>query len=215
MLHHENNSLKRDIALVLTFTAAGFKLTNSKSVTTHDGACWQATLAHGRTKIVTVSNGGFGGPDETHFHANSDVSKTADKVSLEALFAIPEITTAVRTHMLFNLELQRRYDKLCESVYDIGKADIESRIPAPTNDNLEFLVARIADVIKTVNSFKKATATKLLVVFEGGDEKGEYVTYKLADTQANRERVAAHEKNRKIDYFIADLFSATNELKGA
>jgi len=52
-------------------------------------------------------------------------------------------------------------------------------------------------------------------VFEGGDEKGEYVTYKLADTQANRERVAAHEKNRKIDYFIADLFSATNELKGA
>lgn len=215
MLLPEKHSLKRDIALVLAFTNAGFKLTNSKSVTTHDGACWQATLAHGRTKIVTVSNGGFGGPDETQFHANSEASKAVDSESIETLFAVPEISAAVRAHMLDNLELQRQYDRLCESVYDIGKTDIESRVPAPTNDNLEFLIARIADVIKMVTSFKKATQTKLLVVFEGGDEKGEYVTYKLTDTPANREHVKAHEMSRKIDYFIADLFGATNETKAA
>jgi hypothetical protein len=41
------------------------------------------------------------------------------------------------------------------------------------------------------------------------------VTYKLTDTPANRDRVKLHEKNRKIDYFIADLFGSTNESKGA
>ncbi|MFC5550337.1 hypothetical protein [Massilia aerilata] len=214
MSYTENNSLKQDIALVLAFAAAGFKLTDSKSVETHDGAAWHATLTHGRTKIVTVSNGGFGGPDESQFHATTEAAKAADKASLEKLFAVPEVAEAVRGHMLFNLDLEHQYNKVSDSDYHAAKADIAARVPVPTADNIEFLVGRIADVTKAVNSFKRAIKTKLLVVFEGGDEKCEYITYKLADTPANRERVRAHEK-RKIDYFIADLFGATDESKGA
>jgi hypothetical protein len=215
MFHPEQTSLKQDIAFFLAIAAAGFKLTDSKSVDTHDGAAWHATLTHGRTKIVTVSNGGHGGPDQSYFHATTDAAKAADRASLEKLFALPEVATAVRGHMLYDLELGQQFNKVSEADYVAGQADIAARVPVPTEDNIEFLVGRIADISGTVNSFKRSIKTKLLVVFEGGDEKGEYMTYKLADTPANRERLKQHEKNRKIDYFIADLFSATNELKGA
>lgn len=214
MFQPENTSLKQDIAFVLAIAAAGFKLTDSKSVDTHDGPAWHATLTHGRTKIVTVSNGGHGGPDQSRFHATTPAGKAADKASLETLFVVPEVAAAVRGHMLFNLGLEQQYNKVSDFDYAAAEADIAARVPAPTEDNVEFLVGRIADIAGTVNSFKRAIKTKLLVVFEGGDQKGEYVTYKLTDTPANRERVRAHEK-RKIDYFIADLFGATNEPKGA
>jgi hypothetical protein len=210
MFQPEKTSLKQDIAFILAIAAAGFKLTDSKSVDTHDGAAWHATLTHGRTKIVTVSNGGHGGPDESHFHATTDAGKAVDIASLKKLFAIPEVAAAVRGHMLFNLDLEQQYNKVAEFDYAAAQTDIADRVPAPTEDNVEFLVGRIADITGTVNSFKRASKTKLLVVFEGGDAKGEYVTYKLTDTPANRERVQAHEK-RKIDYFVSDLFSTTNQ----
>lgn len=214
MFQPEKTSIKQDIAFIVAIAAAGFKLTDSKSVNTDDGAAWHATLTHGRTKIVTVSNGGFGGPDESQFHATTLAGKAADKASLETLFAVPEVAAAVRGHMLFDLGLEQQYNKVSGFDYAAAEADIAARVPAPTQDNVEFLVGRIADITGTVNSFKRAIKTKLLVVFEGGDEKGEYMTYKLADTPANRERVRAHAKS-KIDYFIADLFGATNEPKGA
>jgi hypothetical protein len=214
MFQPEKTSLKQEIAFILAIAAAGFKLTDSKSVNTDDGAAWHATLTHGRTKIVTVSNGGYGGPDQSDFHATTEAGKAADKASLEKLFAVPEVAEAVRGHMLFNLDLEQQYNKVAEFDYAAAQADIAARVPVPTEDNVEFLVGRIADITTSVNSFKRAIKTKLLVVFEGGDEKGEYMTYKLTDTPANRERVKAHAKH-KIDYFVADLFGATNEPKGA
>lgn len=215
MFQPEKTSIKQDIALVLAIAEAGFKLTDSKSVDTHDGAAWRATLNRGRTKIVTVSNGGHGGPDQSHFHASTEGSKAADMASLEKLFAVPEVAVAVRGHMLFSLDLEKQYSKVEGFDYASAEADIAARVPEVTEDNVEFLVGRIADISGTVSSFKRATKTKLLVVFKGGDEKGEYVTYKCADTPANRERVKLHEKKREIDYFIADLFGASNESSAA
>jgi len=210
MFQPENTSLKQDTAFILAIVAACFKLTDSKSVDTHDGPAWHATLTHGRTKIVTVSNGGHGGPDQSYFHATTDAGKAADNESLKKLFAIPEVAAAVRSHMLFGLGLEQQYNEVAEFDYAAAQTDIAVRVPAPTEDNVEFLVGRIADITGTVNSLKRAIKTKLLVVFEGGDKTGEYVSYKLTDTPANRERVQAHEK-RKIDYFVSDLFSATNK----
>lgn len=117
--------------------------------------------------------------------------------------------------MLFNLRLEQQYDKVEGRNYQAAQADIAARVPLPTVDNVEFLVGRIADISGMVNTFKRAIKTKLIVVFEGGDAKGEYVTYKCTDTPANREQLKAHEKDRKIDYFLADLFGATNEPKAA
>jgi hypothetical protein len=214
MLQPENTSLKQDIAFSLAVAAAAFKLSDSKSIDTHDGPAWHATLTHIRTKIVTVSNGGHGGPDDSYFRATTAAGKAADKASLEKLFAVPEVAAAVRSHMLFHLDLEHKYNKLSDVDYEKAKANIAAQVPAPTEDNVAFLVGRIADINGIVSALKRATKTKLLVVFEGGNEKNEYATYKLTDTPANRERVKAHEE-RKIDFFIADLFSATNERTAA
>lgn len=215
MFQPQNTSIKRDIAFVLAVAAAGFKLADSKSVTTEDGAAWRATLTHGRTKIVTVSNGGYGGPDESHFHASTPTGKAVDKASLAILYAVPEVVAAIRGHMLHALDLDRQHNKVSEPDYIAAQKEIQAHLPSPTEENVEFLVSRIADLTGTVNSFKRAIQTKLVVVFEGGDAAGEYMTYKLTDTPANRERVKAHEKTRRIDYFVADLFNATTEMKGA
>lgn len=215
MLQTQNKSIKQDIQFITAIEAAAFKLTKSKSVTTEDGAAWRATLSHGRTKIVTVSNGGYGGPDACQFHATTPVGEAADKISLGLLLAIPEVTAAVQRNMMFKLNLTQKYGKISDGEYAQAKANIETSVPTPTEDNIEFVVGRIADINGTVNTLKRAIKTKLLVVFEDGDEKGQYVTYSLPDTPVNRERVAAHEKSRKIAYYIADLFSSTNEQKGA
>lgn len=215
MFQKKPTSLRTEIAFLLAIAAAGFKLADSKSVVTDDGAAWRATLTHAGKKIVTVSNGGFGGPDESHYHATTPASKAADKVNLETLFAIPEVAAATREHMLFHLDLEQQHNGGSEFDYVAARAQIKAQVPAPTEDNVEFLVSRVADTSGTVTSLKRAIKTKLLVVFEGGDAKREYVTYKLTDTPANRENVKAHAKGRKIDFFIADLFGATNESKGA
>jgi hypothetical protein len=215
MFQPQNTSIKRDIAFVLAVAAAGFKLADSKSVTTEDGAAWRATLTHGRTKIVTVSNGGYGGPDESRFHASTPASKAADKASLAILYAVPEVVAAIRGHMLHVLDLDRKHNKVSEPDYIAAQNEIQTQLPAPTEETVELVVSRIVFITGTVNSFKRAIKTKLLVVFEGGDAKGEYLSYKLEDTPSNRERVKAQEKTRRVDYFIADLFSATNESAGA
>jgi hypothetical protein len=214
MFQEDKISLKQDIAFALAVAAAGFKLTNSKSVQTDDGACWQATLVHGRAMIVTVSNGGYGGPDECQFHATTDAAKAAAKASLEKLFAVPDVLLAVRGYLVSGLNLERQFEGLSEADYEAKKAEIFATVPTPTNDNVEFLVSRIADIDGAVASFKRAMKTKLLVVFEGDDEKGQYMTYKLPDTPESRARVKEHVK-RKIDYFIADLFGAANQPTGA
>lgn len=205
MFQDDETSLKQDLTLVAAIAAAGFKLTDSKSVPTDDGVCWRATLAYGRTKIVTVSNGGFGGPDETYFHATSDV----DKVYLAKLFAVPEVITAVRGHMVDSLKLNQMFNKVSEADFEAAKADIAVSLPTPTEDNIEFLVGRIADIAGMVTKLKRALKTKVLVVFEGDDAQGAYTEYKMADTPANRERLKQH-VNRKIDYFVADLLGSTN-----
>lgn len=215
MLQQKPTSLRNEIAFLLAIAAAEFKLTNSKSVVTDDGAAWHATLTHGRNKIVTVSNGGFGGPNESHFHAATPTARDADKASLATLFAIPEVAAVIRGHMLSEWALEQDDSDVTGSDYLAARARVEDQVPELTENNVEFLVSRIADAGGTIALFKRAIKTKLLVVFEGGDEVREYSTYKLTDTPANREKVKAHSKGRKIDFFIADLFGTTNESKGA
>lgn len=206
----QKTSLKQDIAFVLAVAAAGFKLTNNKSVDTDDGVCWHATLVHGRTKIVTVSNGGFGGPDESQYHATSAAGKAANKASLEKLFAVPEVLAVVREHLLYAVYLDRQVKNLSDADYEKRKAEIYATKPEPTDDNVELLVGRIADITGMVDKIKRAMKTKLLVAFEGDDAQGAYMVYKLLDTPANRARVQQHE-TRKIDYFVSDLFAANQQ----
>lgn len=217
MFQPEKNSLKNDIALVLAVAAAGFKLTDSKSIDTDDGACWHATLVHGRTKIITVSDGGHGGGTESRYHATTPDAKVADKGSLEKLFAIPEVTAVVRSDLMYSLDLKKEFDrepKMTDADYAAAKADIESRFPVPTDESIESLIDKLAQATKFVEKIKRAMKTKLVFVFEGDDAKGAYVSCAIPDTPANRARLRKEQK-RNIDYFMADQFGPTNEPKGA
>lgn len=214
MFQAPKTSLKQDIALTLAIATASFKLSDSKSVGTDDGACWHATLVHGRTKIVTVSNGGYGGPDQSNFHATTEAGKAADKASLEKLFAVPEVLEAVREHLMSDVELARQYSNLSDADYEMRKTAIYTTTPIPNEGCIEFMVGRWADLEQSVNSIKREMKTKLLVVFDGDDAEGKYMFWKMPDTPENRERVKSHAK-RKIDYFMGDLFGASNQLSAA
>lgn len=209
MFQSEKTSLKQDIALVLAAAAAGFKLSDSKAVDTHDGACWRATLVHNRTKIVTVSNGGYGGPEESQYHATTVAGKAADKISLEKLFAVPEVAAAVRGNLRFILDLDNEYELVSKADYLTAKANIEASIPVPTAESVEFLVDHLAQATKFVAKMKRLMKTSLVFVFEGDDEKGAYASCATADTPSNRDRVRKNQK-RPIDYFMADVFAVTN-----
>lgn len=210
----KKTSLKRDILFTVAIAAAQFKLTDNKVVNTDDGACWRATLVHGRNKIVTVSNGGHGGLDHSQFHAVSERDKQVAEASLKELFSISEVTAAVRDHLMFYLNLDVEYKGLPQSEFEELKAHILSDIPEPTESAVEFLVGRIADVGATVDKMKRAAKKKLLVVFKGDDEKGHYTTYNLVDSAENRARVVAHAKT-PVDYFVSDLLAVSTLTKAA
>lgn len=206
-------SLKNNIAFAVAVAAAGFKLTDNKAVNTDDGSCWRATLNHGRNKIVTVSNGGHGGPDHSLFHAKSEEGKKAAQASLNELFAINEVTAAVRQHLMFYLQMDLEHRDLPQAEFEKLKAAIMSEVPEPTETAVEFLVGRIADVGGTVDKLKRAAKKKLLVVFQGDDEKGQYMTYNLEDSPESRARVLAHAA-KPVDYFVSDLLSVGMQSKG-
>lgn len=210
MSQAEKYSIKNDIALVLAVAAAGFKLADHKSVDTDDGACWRATLVHNRTKIVTVSNGGHGGPDQSLYHATTDAGKAADKISLEKLFAVPEVAAVVRGNLRFDLDLKKEYDNVSEADYQAAKADIEAHVPMPNDDSLERFVDHLANSTKFAKKIERLMKTRLVFVFEGDDAKGGYASVAIADTPSNRDRVRQAQK-RPIDYFMADLFNATSQ----
>lgn len=203
-------SLKRDIALTVAVEAAGFKITNSKSIETEDGYAWYATLAHGRTKIVTVSNGGTGGDDQSDFHASTAGAKAADKLQLEKLFALPGVAEVVREHLLYNLNLNQQFNKVSDADYFACKDQIANAVPAPTVENVEYLVGYLDTALKIAKELKRALKTKLVYVLQGEDSKGEYRWYAVPDTPANRAG-AQQRQGGKIDYFVADLFASAKE----
>jgi hypothetical protein len=210
MFQEPEFSLKRDIALTVAVEAAGFKITNSKSIPTEDGYAWHATLVHGLTKIVTVSNGGTGGEDHSDFHATTDVAKAADKIRLQELFAIPEVTAVLRDHLLYNLNLSQQFNKVSESDYFASKDQIAGSTPVPSVDNVEYLVGYLATAFKLANELKRALKTKLVFVRKGQDATGEYGWYVKPDTAANR-ATAQGKQSGTIDYFVADLFATAKE----
>lgn len=210
MFQEPEFSLKRDVALTVAVEAAGFKITNNKSFQTDDGFAWHATLCYGRTKIVTVSNSGTGGDDHSDFHAGSDVAKANDKIQLQEMFSIPEVSAVVREHLLYNLDLEQQFNKVSVETYAARKAEITSSIPPHSVENVEYLVGHLATAFQLAGELKRALKTKLLFVRKGDDAKGSYTWYTKPDTPQNR-AIAQQKQGGSVDYFIADLFAPSKE----
>lgn len=199
-------SLKKTFALIRAVQAAGFKLVDSKSIGTHDGSCWEATLAQGKTKLVKVHNGGYGGPDETYFLENQTLSMTSIKAALNQLFAIAEVERVVRDHQITLKGYDLKYQHITQEQFDAYKAEIEATPVTTSEEAIEAVVNELADGYDSLKRIKRQLKTKILFTQVDQSESGTAVDSWYAvtapDTPANRETLR---KRHKIDCFLADL----------
>lgn len=195
--------IKSSISLYKAFLAAGFSLAKLRSVSTHDGACWTATLKKGKVEILRVSNGGYGGPDELE-SLLTNKEELARYVS--ELYAVPEIAEVARDHAIFLLELGKKYPNEGETRDFDAEIEAAKSAPVAPNDTLtEVVIGRLTDEKNTVDRLKRAAKTKILMLekCEAGDSDS-YVEFRAPPTAQNRadvnKRYAA-----TLDVIINDL----------
>jgi len=197
-------SIKKDLNIIRAVRAAGFNLVDSKSVGTDDGACWEATLAQGRTKLARVSNGGFGGPDETRFLETQKLSITVIRKALNEFFAIPEVQDVVRQNLVEQKGYELEYKHIDQEQFDAAKAEIDAKPVVASEEAVEMTVSYPADAHELLKRVKRQLKTNILFKIEdqSNDAAASWYEVKAADTPANRAKLR---ERHKIDYFIADL----------
>lgn len=198
-------SLKESVKLVVAIEAAGFKIRDNKSTTPSSESEWEATLAHGRTKIVTVFNDGHGGDEYADYHATDPSKRGINNALLTSFFAIPEVAKVARDHAIYMLGLKRRWGGMTPPEFDQRKAQVLQDQPLPTEDNVTNLVATLATADLRTKQIRRSLRTSIAFVKKGDDAKFEYQTFKAADTPAAREAIQKR-YNLCVDYFLADLF---------
>lgn len=197
-------SIKNQLNLLRAIKTAGFKLVNSNSVDTHDGACWEATLAHGSQKLVRVFNGGYGGPDETDFLQTPKLQMGAIKAQLAKLFSLPVVQDLVKESMIRSEGYSLDAGNITQEEFDAKKAEILASTVAPTTDAIEIAVQVLADASDTLKHVKREVKKGLCAAIDDDDAEGGWHTWKAPDTPENRDKIKA---KRKVDYFLADLIT--------
>lgn len=197
-------SLKNQIETLSAIHTAGFKLVGSKSINTDDGACWTATLAFGTQKLVRVSNGGYGGPDETEYLANPKLPIDTIENRLATFFTLPAVQALVKEGMIKSEGYALEFKSITQEEFEAKKAKILAANVAVTDEAIESAVQFLADTCETVAKLKRSLKNHVCYVKEGGDAKGEWYACKTADTPANRQFIQMRDT---VDYFIADLLA--------
>ena len=195
--------IKSSISLYRAFLAAGFSLSKLRSVPTADGSCWNTTLKKGKTEILRVSNGGFGGPDELESLLNGEGELTR---YVNELYAVPEIAALVRDHVVFLLELEKKYPKEGET-RDID-AEIEAAKksqPQPNEDATCVVIGQLSDIKQTIDSLKRRAKGKILMLEKC--EAGDSDTYLIISAQLTAESRAQLNKRyaETLDVILNDL----------
>lgn len=195
-------SLKTQLTSLREINAAAFKLVGSKSINTHDGACWEATLAFGTQKLVRVSNGGYGGPDETHLLATPKLPIEVIRKQIATFFAIPAVQRLIKASLIEMEGYSLEFKTITQDEFDAKKAAILANDVAVSNEGIELAVQAMADLHQSLASIKRKLKTSICYVKKGGDEKGEWYSCKAIDTPDNRAYI---QKRYDVDYFLADL----------
>lgn len=198
-------TLKKDIELVAAVANAGFKLVGSKSIGTDDGSCWEATLARGSQKLVMVSNGGYGGPDEVTALQSPKNPIASIKAALAEFVAIPQVRQVILDYRISMEAMSLKYDRCTKEEFEQKKAEIQSGPVKAGEEELGVIVGQLGDLKQTIAMLKRNLKTKVIWVTTKGDEKGEYISVKCADTAANREILKS--RNPDIAYFVADVLA--------
>lgn len=195
-------SLKNQLTSLAEIKAAGFKLVGSKSIPTGDGACWEATLAFGTQKLVRVSNGGYGGPDETVVLATPKLPAEAIRKHIATFFAIPAVQRLLKDSQIEMEGYSLEFKTITQAEFDTKKAAILANDVPVSNEGIEMAVQAMADIHESLASIKRKLKTTICYVKKGGDAKGEWYCCKAADTPDNRAYI---QKRDDVDYFLADL----------
>jgi hypothetical protein len=197
-------SIKSSLALLAAVQAAGFTITKDKAIDTHDGYAWHATLSFGKKPIVTVSNGGFGGPDEFEYHLDQ---KEADLL-LQPLAAIEAVASAVREGLIrkesysFHPETATEAQK---AAFEQKTAEIRANPAKITEDDLGSIVDDLRAAKALVRTLRRKCSTKLVWLVK--DPAFANYTYekKGIDTPLNREALKNSKDGADLDCFVADL----------
>lgn len=197
-------SLKAQIHSICEIKAAGFKLVNSKSIPTEDGACWEATLAFGSQKLIRAFDGGHGGEMEVDQLATPKLSPELIRSRLAAFFALPATQAMLKKSLIEGEGYSLEFHTITQAEFEVNKAKILADDVGLTNANLELAMQSLADSYETIAHIKRALKTYICFVQQGDDEKGDWRRVKAADTEANREFIR---KRDNVDYFLADLIA--------
>lgn len=195
-------SLKKTFNIARAIQAAGFKIVGSKSIGTHDGVCWEATLAYGTQKLVHASNGGFGGDNEIRYLETPKLSAASIRGHLETFFALPEVQEMLKDALVVGLGFSLEFGSITQAKFDAKKPEILATAVTINDESVgDAIMAMCAtnDVLKVA---KRDVKTKLCAMLEGDDAKETWHTWKAPDTPDTRVKVQAH---NKVDCFLADL----------
>lgn len=197
-------SLKRAFNIARAINAAGFKIVGSKSVNTHDGACWEATLAFGTQKLAHASNGGFGGDNEIRYLETPKLSAAAIRGHLDKFFALPEAQEMLKDALVVGLGFSLEFGTITQAEFDAKKPEILATTVTISDESVcDAIMAMCAtnDVLKVA---KRDVKSKLCAMLEGDDAKETWHTWKAPDKPDTRAKVQAH---NKVDCFLADLIA--------
>lgn len=197
-------SLKKQFALLLAVKNAGFKLVNTTSTNASDGPSWEATLAFGSSKLVRVSNGGYGGPDETDFLETQKLQMATIKAHLNTFLAIPVVQDCVKESLIQTETYSLEFGQMTQTEFDAKKAEIMASSVALTTDAIEITVQALADGYDSLKVIKREVKRGLCAAIGDDDAEGTWKTWKGQDTPANRAAVSAM---YKVDYFLADVIA--------
>lgn len=195
------NKFIKSINLFKQVTLAGFSLAGAKAINTHDGYCWHATLCAGKTKIVTVSNGGFGGPDEFDFLGSSWGS--ASKKLLQPLFALALVKEYFQDHFIQMEEWSLEAKKCTPEEFALKKASILAGEYQIDCEMLGYLVDEIRSAKAEIASLKRKLKGKIGWRVKGKEDEDNYFQIALEDSPENRKKLL--EKYPDISIFVNDL----------
>jgi len=195
-------SLKKKFDPLHAIKAAGFKLVNSKSIPTDDGACWEATLAFGTQKLVRAFDGGFGGEVEIDILATPKLPLDAIRSRLATFIALPAIQSLLKESLIESEGYSLEFKTITQAQFDANKAKIMAEDVKLDNHAIELAIQSLADTHESLAAIKRKLKTCICFTTPGDDEKGDWRWAKAPDTPANREFLR---KRDNVDYFLADV----------
>lgn len=198
-------NVKERIQLYAAVTAAGFNVVNCKSMETMDGYSWSATLAYGRTKLITAYayNSGTGGPDGFM----QDVVNSERESLIRKFWALPCVADLVRKSKVEFLDFARELDPMSDDDYQSRKAAILSEAPPQNDEELANVLNELSMSKEVVAMLKQDLKKGLCFMRKSRLEDGTWFIAKVPDTPESRSHVQ-QKLGDECDCFPVDLLVA-------